>query len=102
NYHHGEPDEITAVYWGTALVRGYKAFLDIKQPTWREYKPAPQTPHVNPAVVPTGCWEHANVYAVYAALAALNAEPRFLSMSPDTGIADLATEETSDSVRRTA
>ena len=44
--------------------------------------------------MPTGCDEHANRYAVYAvdsrqAIIALAGEPRFLSIAPDMGLADL-------------
>ena len=49
---------------------------------------------MNPAVVPTGCNEHANRYAIYAvdsrqAIIALAEEPRFLSIAPDMGLVDL-------------
>lgn len=33
---------------------------------WREYVEEPGQPLVNPVVVPSGCAEHANIYAVYA------------------------------------
>ncbi|CAM9287427.1 unnamed protein product, partial [Laminaria digitata] len=104
DYHSGEADENTAVFIGHALVRGYKAYLDVKQQGWREYVEQPGQPLVNPVVIPSGCAEHANIYAVYAvdsrqALATLLLEPRYLSMAPDTGLVDLAAEETDQSVR---
>jgi len=37
DYHSGEADEVQAIFLGRALVRGYKAFLDVMQPTWRQY-----------------------------------------------------------------
>lgn len=33
---------------------------------WREYVEEPGNPLVNPVVIPSGCGEHANVYAIYA------------------------------------
>ena len=49
---------------------------------------------MNPAVVPTGCNEHANRYSIYAmdsrqVIHALAGEPRFLSIAPDMGLVDL-------------
>lgn len=32
---------------------------------WREYVEEPGHPLVNPVVVPSGCAEHANIYAIY-------------------------------------
>lgn len=89
------PGRVNATFLGKALVRGYKSYLDIKDPTWREYKPGGDAlKTVNPAVVPTGCDEHANRYAIYAidsrqAIIALAGEPRFLSIAPDMGLVDL-------------
>ena len=94
---------VNATFLGHALVRGYKSFLDIKQPDWREYVDNNNNNYenkpmllktVNPAVIPTGCDEHANRYAIYAvdsrqALVALAGEPRFLSIAPDMGLASL-------------
>jgi hypothetical protein len=34
------PGRVNATFLGKALVRGYKSFLDIKNPSWREYKDA--------------------------------------------------------------
>ena len=86
---------VNATFLGKALVRGYKSFLDIKNPTWREYKSVDgMLKTVNPAVLPTGCDEHANRYSIYAvdsrqAMHALAGEPRFLSIAPDMGLVDL-------------
>ncbi|CAN0348577.1 unnamed protein product, partial [Pylaiella littoralis] len=107
DYHAGLDDESKALLVGNALVKGYKAFLDVKQKGWREYVEEPGNPLVNPVVVPSGCAEHANIYAIYAVdsrqvLKALLMEPRFLSMTPDTGLVDLTAEETSQSVRTLA
>mmetsp|Transcript_21934 Transcript_21934/g.31783 ORF Transcript_21934/g.31783 Transcript_21934/m.31783 type:complete len:360 (+) Transcript_21934:62-1141(+) len=84
---------VNATFLGKALVRGYKSFLDVKNPSWREYK-TEGFKTVNPAIVPTGCYEHANRYSIYAvdsrqAILALAGEPRFLSIAPDMGLADL-------------
>ena len=88
------PGRVNATFLGKALVRGYKSFLDIKDPGWREYKDDSDLKTVNPALVPTGCDEHANRYAIYAvdsrqAINALAGEPRFLSIAPDMGLVDL-------------
>lgn len=37
DFHSGESDEVQAIYLGRALVRGYKAFLDVMEPSWRQY-----------------------------------------------------------------
>jgi len=94
---------INATFLGKALVRGYKAYLDIKNPTWREYKDAPAIATVNPAIFPSGCDEHANQYTVWLVDArqlinALAGEPRFLSICPDMGLADLTSNFTTASV----
>ena len=91
---------------GKALVRGFKAYLDIKEPEWREFREdPPQVP--NAVVMPTGCREHANIYWIYAVdsrqiLHILAGEPRFLSISPDTGLLDLKADETDEQVKRIA
>ncbi|CAN0307842.1 unnamed protein product, partial [Ectocarpus sp. 6 AP-2014] len=107
DYHSGREDESKALLVGNALVKGYKAFLDVKQKGWREHVEEPGPPLVNPVVVPSGCAEHANIYAIYAVdsrqvLNALLMEPRFLSMTPDTGLVDLTAEETGRFVRTLA
>jgi hypothetical protein len=95
----------------THIPVSYKAFLDIKNPGYREYKGdginEPATPSlktINPALVPSYCDKHANQYALYlidsrAAVNALAGEPRFLSIAPDNGLSDLESEYTSDSVK---
>jgi hypothetical protein len=37
DFHSGEPDESKAIFLGRALVRGYKAYLDVMQDGWRQY-----------------------------------------------------------------
>jgi len=37
DYHAGKLDEVQVIFLGRALVRGYKAYLDVMQPTWRQY-----------------------------------------------------------------
>lgn len=105
----GATHKITrAIFVGTALVRGYKSYLDIKQNGWREYKQHPDKPQVpNPVVIPTGCYQDANVYWLYLVapeqvLSILAGEPRYLSISPDTGLVDLTATETSENVRQLA
>lgn len=104
NYHDGLEDETKAVFVGKALVRGYKAFLDVMQPGWRQYIEEPAQPLINSNVFASGCYEHANEYWVYLidarqVMAVLNNEPRFLSITPDTGKVDLTAPETSPAVR---
>lgn len=100
---------VPAKFVGKALVRGYKAYLDVKPQGWREYKDVetgpPQVP--NPVVLATGCFQDANVYHLYLVapqqvLKILAGEPRFLAITPDTGLIDLTADETSDAVRRLA
>jgi len=98
---------INATFMGNALVRGYKAYLDIKNLGWREYKDPPLLATVNPAIYPSGCDEHANQYAVYLADArqvinALAGEPRFLGIAPDMGQVDLTSNFTSASIKALA
>ena len=83
---------VNAIYLGRALVRGYRGYLDVMQPSHRQYHEAPA--RINSNVFATGCEEHANEYWVYAvdtrqAMGILNNEPRFLSITPDTGLVDL-------------
>ena len=104
DYHHGLEDEVKAIFVGTALVRGYKAFLDVMQPGWRQYVEEPGQPYINSNVFASGCYEHANEYWVYfidsrQVMAVLNNEPRFLSITPDTGQVDLTADETSPAVK---
>jgi hypothetical protein len=99
-------NHVPAILIGKALVRGYKAYLDIKEPEWREFREDP--PHVpNAVVMPTGCHEHANIYWIYAVdsrqvIHVLAGEPRFLSITPDTGMLDLTANETDEQVKLTA
>ena len=57
--------EAPAVFIGEGVVRGVKAYLDIKEPGCREYRPPPERPRINPANVVTGDARDANLYAVY-------------------------------------
>ena len=57
--------EMQAIFLGSAVVRGVKAYLDIKEPGSREYVAAPGFARVNPANVITGERCDANLYAVY-------------------------------------
>ena len=57
-------------------------------------KDEPNQPLVNSNVFASGCYEHANEYWFYMiderqVLYVLNHEPRFLSITPDTGLIDL-------------
>jgi hypothetical protein len=107
DYHAGLEDEVRAIFIGRALVRGCKAFLDVMQDGWRQYTPDPDQPLINSVVMVSGCQEHANQYWIYAVdsrqfLHILNNEPRFLSITPDTGLVDLSTNETDDAVKKVA
>jgi hypothetical protein len=98
---------VKAVFVGRALVRGCKAYLDVMEPGWRQYTPEPTQPLINSVVMVTGCYEHANQYWVYLVdarqfLAILSHEPRFLAVTPDTGLVDLDSNETDDAVRHWA
>lgn len=107
DYNAGQIDEVKAIFIGKALVRGCKAYLDVMQEGWRQYSPEPEQPSINSVVLVSGCHEHANEYWIYAAdsrqvLTILNNEPRFLSITPDTGLVDLLANETSDAVKALA
>ncbi|CAM9100961.1 unnamed protein product, partial [Discosporangium mesarthrocarpum] len=98
DYWHGLESEVKASLISSALVRGYKSYLDVKEKGWREYIAEPEHPYINPIVIPSGCDEHANIYAIYAVderqvVHTLNSEPRLLGMSPDTGLVDLTAEK---------
>lgn len=93
-------ETVPAVFVGRGLVRGYKAYLDVMEPGWRQYVNEPDQPLINCNVIPTGCWHHANEYWMYLVdsrqfIAILMNEPRFLSIAPDLGLVDLEAEETS-------
>jgi hypothetical protein len=105
DYHSGLLDESKAIFVGKALVRGYKAYLDLMQEGWRQYRPEPVQPLMNSNVFASGCYEHANEYWIYILDArvvwgVLAQEPRFLSITPDTGLLDLMAVETDDAVRK--
>jgi hypothetical protein len=107
DYHVGLEDEVRAIFIGRALVRGCKAFLDVMEDGWRQYTPDPGQPLINSVVMVSGCQEHANQYWIYAVdsrqfLQILNNEPRFLSITPDTGLIDLSSNETDDVVKKVA
>lgn len=79
---------VPAILLGSAVVKGVRAYLDIKDPGCREYRAPPENARVNPANVVTGDPTMANLYAVYivderVVLKALLGEPRYLSIAPD-------------------
>eukprot|EP00546_Thalassionema_frauenfeldii_P016212 CAMPEP_0178902714 /NCGR_PEP_ID=MMETSP0786-20121207/4761_1 /TAXON_ID=186022 /ORGANISM="Thalassionema frauenfeldii, Strain CCMP 1798" /LENGTH=356 /DNA_ID=CAMNT_0020574017 /DNA_START=34 /DNA_END=1100 /DNA_ORIENTATION=+ len=94
-------ETVKAILLGKVFVRGYKAYLDVMESDWRQYVPPSPPgsnikvqPLINPDVFPTGCYEHANEYYVYLVdsrqlILTLMGEPRFLSISPDTGLVEL-------------
>lgn len=89
-------ETIKAILLGKIFVRGYKAYLDVMEPDWRQYTPqeAGRQALINPNVFASGCYEHANEHFVYLVdsrqvLTTLMKEPRFLSITPDTGIVEL-------------
>jgi hypothetical protein len=66
DYHAGKLDEVQAIFLGRAVVRGgYKAYLDVMQPTWRQYTEEPGQPLINSDVNASGCHAHANEYWRY-------------------------------------
>lgn len=89
-------ETVKAILLGKLFVRGYKAYLDVMESDWRQYT-SPQSDVqrlINPNVFPTGCYEDANEYFVYLVderqlLSTLMNEPRFLSISADTGFGEL-------------
>lgn len=109
NKSHRQEDSVPAVFVGRAMVRGVKAYLDVMQEGWRQYTPKESgtQPLINSVNIVSGCHEHANQYWIYLvdtrqALAILNNEPRFLSITPDTALIDLQSNETDDTVRQFA
>ena len=88
-------ETVKAILLGKIFVRGYKAYLDIMESDWRQYIPAEVgQPLINPDVFATGCYEHANEHYVYLVdkrqlITTLMEEPRFLSITPDTGLVEL-------------
>jgi len=96
---------VFATFLGHALVRGVRAFLDIKDPNSREFVPAPGLNPVNPSLVASGNNNDANISSIYLvdrrqAVRALLREPRYLSLVPDLGKVDIHAPETDESVRK--
>jgi hypothetical protein len=97
-------ERVNAVFLGHALIRGLRAKLDMKDPASREFKTPPERAAVNPALIPTGDAQDANVSSIYlvdrrqAAKALLN-EPRFLSMVPDLAKVEIEAPETDPALR---
>jgi hypothetical protein len=96
---------VFAIFLGKALVRGVRAFLDIKDPNSREFVPLPAVNPINPGLVASGNDHDANISSIYLvdrrqAARALLREPRLLSMVPDLGKVDIDAEETSPDLRK--
>ena len=96
-----------AVHVGGGLIRGVKAFLDVKEEGSREHRAPPAAATVNPACVLTSDPADANVYALYlvdeaALVRSLLGEPRYLAMAPDAVVLDLDAPETAPAVRALA
>jgi hypothetical protein len=97
-------ERVNAVFLGRALIRGLRAHLDMKDPSSREYKAPPELAPVNPALIPSGDDQDANISSIYLvdrrqAVRALLNEPRFLSMTPDLAKVDVDASETDASTR---
>jgi hypothetical protein len=98
-------ERVDAVFLGHALIRGLRAYLDMKDPLSRESKAPPDLNPVNPGLIPSGDDDDANISSIYlvdrrqAARALLN-EPRLLSMTPDLAKVDVEAAETDESVRK--
>jgi hypothetical protein len=106
NLNYVSPTErVDAVFLGRALIRGLRAYLDMKDPASREFKAPPDLNPVNPGLVPSGDDLDANISSIYlvdrrqAARALLN-EPRLLSMTPDLAKVDVEAAETDEPVRK--
>ena len=88
-------ETVKGILLGKIFVRGYKSYLDIMESGWRQYVPEKVgQPLINPDVFATGCHEHANEHFVYLVdkrqiITTLMTEPRFLSITPDTGFVEL-------------
>jgi hypothetical protein len=96
---------VLAIFLGHALVRGVKAFLDIKDSNSREFQAPPTLNPINPALVASGNNDDANISSIYLvdrrqAVRALLREPRYLSMVPDLGKVDIDAPETSPDLRK--
>ncbi|HEX9870561.1 MAG TPA: hypothetical protein VGC99_18600 [Candidatus Tectomicrobia bacterium] len=97
-------ERVNAIFLGHALVRGLRAFLDIKDPNSREFREPPALNPVNPALLPSGNKFDANISSIYLvdrrqAVRALLNEPRYLSMVPDLAKVDIHAAQTSPAVR---
>ncbi len=95
---------VLAIFLGKALVRGVKAFLDVKDSMSREFRPVGMLNPINPALVASGNNNDANISSIYLidrrqALRALLNEPRYLSMVPDLAKVDIHAPETDQTVR---
>ena len=118
----GTANQILSTFLGKALIRGLRAYLDIKGPGFREFKTfdkagclaglnddpslddVSKCQNINPGMVASGDWNDANIYSLYLidrrqAVRALVNEPRFLSMTPDLAMVDIKAEETTSSIR---
>jgi hypothetical protein len=88
-------ETVKAILLGKIFVRGYKAYLDVMESGWRQYMyHGDGQLLINPNVFASGCYEHANEHFIYLVdarqvLTTLMKEPRFLSITPDTGIVEL-------------
>lgn len=96
---------VLAIFLGKALVRGVKAFLDVKDSNSREFKPMGMLNPINPGLVATGNRKDANISSIYLidrrqALRALLNEPRYLSMVPDLAKVDIHAPETDPNLRQ--
>ena len=96
---------VLGIFLGHALVRGVRAFLDIKDPNSREFVAAPGLNPINPGLVASGNDHDANISSIYLvdrrqAARALLREPRYLSMVPDLGKVDIDADETSPDLRK--
>jgi len=94
---------VLGIFLGHALVRGVRAFLDIKDSNSREFKATPFNP-INPGLVASGNNNDANISSLYLvdrrqAARALLREPRYLSMVPDLAKVDIHAAETDPDVR---
>lgn len=94
---------VLGIFLGHALVRGVKAFLDIKDPNSREFAASGNNP-INPGLVASGNNNDANISSLYfvdrrQAARALLREPRYLSMVPDLGKVEIDATETDPDVR---
>lgn len=96
---------VLGIFLGKALVRGVRAYLDIKEPGSREFRDLPAVNPINPGLVASGNDKDGNISSIYlvdrrqAARALLN-EPRLLSMVPDLGKVDINALETSSDLKK--